>query len=100
MANNKEKQVTQKKKVALAGLNLLALASTLFNYNVEVDSKVNSDSKENQVAKINASTLKSIESTWLRVPMSCKAKGFNAEPTALVGERPSNAALAVYQSLI
>lgn len=35
------------------------------------------------VEKLNVASLKSIESTWLSVPNSCKARGFNADPVSL-----------------
>jgi hypothetical protein len=44
---------------------------------------------------VNTASLKSIESSWLEVPRSCKAKGFNAEPITVTHQplRPEIAAI-------
>jgi hypothetical protein len=44
---------------------------------------------------VNTASFKSIESSWLQVPSSCKAKGFNAEPITVTHQplRPEVAAI-------
>jgi hypothetical protein len=48
------------------------------------------------VTDLNLASLKSIEGTWLKVPHSCKAKGFNAEPITVTRRPISSAVAAIY----
>lgn len=52
---------------------------------------------ERQVA-LNATSLKSIESSWLEVPATCKARGFNASPVSPEQKEASTVAKEVYAS--
>ncbi len=47
------------------------------------------------MAGVNAASLRSIESSWLEVPRTCKAKAFNAEPVTVAHQplRPEVAAI-------
>lgn len=64
--------------VVIGAMNLLVVASPLLAS--EVSHVITADKK---IEKLNATSLKSIESTWLQVPNACKARGFNASPVAL-----------------
>ncbi|MBY0370508.1 hypothetical protein K2X33_07470 [bacterium] len=37
-------------------------------------------------AALNQASFKSMEGSWLNMPVSCKARGFFAEPTTLLNE--------------
>lgn len=37
----------------------------------------------NQVERLNAASVKAVESSWLAVPNACKARGMNADPHPL-----------------
>ena len=62
----------------VGAMNLVTLAgSTASTQNA------NAIQSEQKMVKMNSEYLKSIESSWIRVPNICKARGFNAEPVAL-----------------
>ncbi len=55
--------------------------------------------EEKQQVALNAASLKSIESSWLEIPATCKARGFNASPTTLEEKEASLAASHAFASL-
>ena len=38
---------------------------------------------DKKIEQVNFASIKSIESSWLKVPLVCKARGFNASPVSL-----------------
>lgn len=80
----------------MMGLNLMALAMNLFTIQTQAKTAGNIDSGSPEA--INIASLKSIESTWLKVPNACKAAGFNAQPQVLKNDLISAHAASVYQS--
>ncbi len=64
--------------VLIGAMNLLAVGSPLLAS--QVSHVATADQK---VEKLNLASLKSIESTWLKVPMACKARNFDASPVEL-----------------
>ena len=92
------------KKLGLLGTNLAALlalvtgakanASTLSAH----ESIVNA-AKTQTAGELNQASLRAIESSWLQIPASCKAKGFNAEPVALNESETRADIVALYLSL-
>ena len=64
--------------VIIGAMNLLAIGAPMLGR--QIQSVHFSDKKMEQV---NLASIKSIESTWLKVPAACKARGFNAKPVSL-----------------
>lgn len=64
--------------VIIGAMNLLAIGAPMLasqNLNVHFSDK--------KMEQVNIASIKSIESTWLKVPTACKARGFNASPVSL-----------------
>lgn len=51
---------------------------------------------ERKIEALNAASLKSIESSWLEISASCKARGFNADPVSLQQKEARAEIQAVY----
>jgi hypothetical protein len=51
---------------------------------------------DQNVESLNAASLKSMESSWLKLPPVCKAKSFNADAAPLASHQPSQQALQIY----
>lgn len=75
--------------------NALILAGSFFQ-NAPAAVAQNADISKAPTFDPNRASLASIESTWLKIPNSCKAKGFNAEPVAIEHAALSSAVAAVY----
>lgn len=62
---------------------LLAGLATLFPL---AEGRASHEPAETKLGRsgFNTASLKSIESSWIEVPRSCKAKGFNAEPITVI----------------
>lgn len=84
------------KTIGLMSLNFVALTLNLFSAQADAKSETKHSSAKPEVTK--SASLKSFESSWLKVPPACKAAGFNAKPVALINEQMSPHATAVYQS--
>ena len=65
-------------RVLVGAVNLLIAASPLAP--VQNTQALNLESK---TEKLNVASLKSIESSWLKIPAACKARGFNADVSTL-----------------
>jgi hypothetical protein len=65
---------------SLFTLNLAALVAALLPTPTPMSPAASSD-PTNALAGLNTASLQAIESSWIKVPHTCKAKGFNAEPT-------------------
>lgn len=76
------------KLLTVAALQAVALGSTAQAIAPTVDTQA-------PVEQLNQVSLQSIESSWLRMPTTCKAKGFFAEPS-VIQEAQSQAALCVF----
>jgi hypothetical protein len=75
----REKMLGQRNaSLVVTAVNLLTIGGAILanqsSYGLEADQKIE---------KLNVASLKSIESTWLKMPMACKARGFNADPMPL-----------------
>lgn len=81
------------KPVLIGALNILSLISP-FQSNNATDA-IKSVQKMEQ---LNIASVKSIESTWLKVPSSCKARGFNAEAKTLKNKEPLAHIQKIYSS--
>lgn len=77
----------------LGAVGLLATNSPLISN--QATATVVSEAK---MTAINVASLKSMESTWLKVPMACKARGINADATSLVQKAASQDIQAIYAS--
>ncbi len=65
-------------RVLIGALNLLAVGSPML-----ASQATHAATMDQKIEKLNSASLKSIESTWLKVPVACKARGFNASPMSL-----------------
>jgi hypothetical protein len=73
-------QMNEKKtaSVMIGAMNLLAIgAPMLANQTLKVQLV------DQKMEQVNSASIKSIESTWLQVPTTCKARAFNASPVSL-----------------
>ncbi len=83
-------------KISLFFLNLAALAGTFFpSANAPAAVPESKDAAAGLVAA-NLASLKSIESSWLELPRTCKAKGFHAEAESVERTPVSPAVAAIY----
>lgn len=53
---------------------------------------------EPKMEALNVASLKSIESTWLKVPATCKARAFNADAVQLTQKAAHHRIQAIYAS--
>lgn len=65
-------------RVLFGAMNLLAVSSPLL-----LSQAAHAATADQKIEKLNVASLESIESTWLKVPMKCKARGFNASPISV-----------------
>jgi len=84
------------KTIGLLSFNLVALAMNLFSGHAQT--KTGAIQPSEKLMETNSASLKSFESTWLKVPPACKAAGFNAKPVALTNDQMSIHATAIYQT--
>jgi hypothetical protein len=92
------------KKLGLLGTNLAALLTLVTGAKAHASApnarEANAQAAKTQtVGTLNQASLRAIESSWLLVPASCKARGFNAEPIALKEPEQRSEILALYLSL-
>jgi len=69
---------TKGARLLIGGMNILAASSPLL-----VSQVSHAGTADQRIEHLNMASLKSIESTWLNVPNSCKARAFNASPVSL-----------------
>jgi hypothetical protein len=77
----------------IGALNLLAVGSPLLTSQVAHAATI-----DQKIEKLNVASLNSIESSWLKVPMACKARGFNASPVSLENKEISSYIQNIYAS--
>jgi len=80
-------------RILIGAMNLLAVGSPMLVS--QVSHAVTTDQK---IEKLNVASLKSIESTWLKVPNACKARGFNANPVSLESKEIASHIQSIYAS--
>ncbi|MGZ3692614.1 MAG: hypothetical protein ACXVAX_13985 [Pseudobdellovibrio sp.] len=51
---------------------------------------------ETKMEALNVASFQSIESTWLKVPKACKARGFHADATEIINKAAAPNAQAIY----
>ena len=85
------------KTIGSVGAHLLAFASGITGFK-SAPAAAPVETKTDATGQLNLASLKAIESSWLQVPASCKAKGFNAEPRAIEAEALRADVLAIYQN--
>ncbi len=92
---NKEIAMIEKSsaRVLVGAMNLLVVGSPMLASQV-----THAATSEQKIEKLNVASLKSIESTWLKVPMACKARGFNASPTSIENKQISSNIQNIYAS--
>lgn len=78
-------------QLLLGAVSLLAVNGSLL-----ADHAVASSDSESKMTALNVASLKSIESTWLKVPAACKARGMNADATQLTDKDARDSVQAIY----
>lgn len=89
------------KKAFFGALNLLVVGSELNSHPLLQTESINVPSEANPIAEIknlNLASLKAIESSWLKIPPNCKARGFNASPSSLANQEISTKIQSIYSS--
>lgn len=84
---------TNKARLLMGALNLLAIHSPML-----VTTTAQAVANDHQMDQLNQASLKSIESTWLKVPAVCKARAFNASPVALNTSAVNSDIQSIYSS--
>ena len=79
--------------VLVGVMNLLAATSPM-----GISHAPHAATNDQKIEKLNHASLKSIEGAWLKVPNSCKARGFNASATAVEKKTPSARIQNIYAS--
>ena len=79
--------------VLIGAMNLLVVGSPMLASQVS-----HAAPADQKIEELNVASLKSIESTWLKVPNSCKARGFNASPVSLENKAISAHIQNIYAS--
>lgn len=82
-----------KANILIGTLNLLAVGASL-----QPQQATKLAQENTAIQKLNVKSLQAIESTWLKVPNTCKARGFNASPTHLEGSQVSAQVQSIYSS--
>ncbi len=77
----------------LGAINLLVASSPALANQVAPMTK-----HEQSIEQLNVASLKSIESSWIRVPGACKARGFNASAATLAKKEISAQIQNIYSS--
>lgn len=80
-------------RVLIGAMNLLAVGSPML-----VSQIFHTATADQKIEKLNVASLKSIESTWLKVPNACKARGFNASPVSLENREIASHIQNIYAS--
>lgn len=80
-------------RVLIGAMNLLAVGSPML-----VSQISHAATTDQKIEKLNVASLKSIESTWLKVPTACKARGFNASPVSLENKEIASRIQNIYSS--
>lgn len=80
-------------RMLIGAMNLLAVGSPLLVSQVSYAATTNE-----KIESLNVASLKSIESTWLKVPNTCKARGFNAHPVSLENKEMASHIHNIYSS--
>ena len=80
-------------RVLIGAMNLLAVSSPMLVSQVSLAATT-----DQKIEKLNVVSLKSIESTWLKIPNACKARGFNASPASLENKEVATHIQSIYTS--
>jgi hypothetical protein len=87
-------------QVMAGALNLLALSLPLLTTPAAHGASAEVTTTTTQkIETLNAASLHSIEKSWLAVPESCKARGFNASPVTLQNRTASAEAQSIYAAV-
>lgn len=81
--------------VVKAGLGIMAVVGAFTAQN-QVQAAVPGHGTESGQGTLNQASLKSMASTWLKIPHECKDRGFNASPERIEGNTQSAGAQSVY----
>ena len=69
---------TKGANILIGTMNLLAVGAPMLAIQ-----SLHAALNDKKMEQVNFASIKSIESSWLRVPVACKARGFNASPVSL-----------------
>ncbi len=77
--------------IIIGAMNLLAISAPMLG-----SQSLNMHFSDKKMEQVNHASIKSIESTWLKVPVACKARGFNASPVSLVAKEMASPIQNIY----
>ena len=69
---------TKGANILIGTMNLLAMGAPML-----ASQSLHVALNDKKMEQVNFASIKSIESSWLKVPVACKARGFNASPVSL-----------------
>lgn len=69
---------TKSANILIGTMNLLAVGTPML-----ASQSLHLALTDKKIEQANFASIKSIESSWLKVPVACKARGFNASPISL-----------------
>ena len=78
--------------------HLVLGAVSLLAANSPVGAHTTSTTHDSKIEALNTASFQSMESTWLKVPRACKARGFHANPSELINKEASQPAQTIYAS--
>jgi hypothetical protein len=78
-------------EIVFGAINLISVGMPLL-----ASQDLHASVTESQMTQINSATIKSIESTWLKVPKICKARHFNASPVSLQTQQMASSIQSIY----
>ena len=79
--------------VLISAMNLF-----IINGSAMANESFGTETSGQEQANLNSASLKSIESSWLEISPTCKARGFNASPTSLNLKEAAPTARSIYAS--
>jgi|GEM_PF-5396466 len=80
-------------RVLIGAMNLLVVGSPMLPSHVS-----HAATADQKIEKLNIASIKSIESSWLKIPNACKARGFNASPATIENKVLSSHIQNIYAS--
>lgn len=80
-------------RALLGAINLITVSSPMLVNQVSYAATT-----DQKIEKLNVASLKSIESSWIKVPIICKARAFNASPVQLEDQVAASHVQSIYES--
>ncbi len=84
---------TNSGKALIGAVNLLTIGTPML-----ANQSFHGALMDNKMEQVNFASIQSIESTWLKVPLACKARGFNASPMSIENTQVASSIQNIYSS--